>query len=385
MESNQAIDISQTMTVPPDKDLMRMEKLLRHVSKEEIPSLTDLHSGETLEAFLREIGESPMSLIAAGDIMLSGRAKEVIKEHGQDYPFEAVLPILKRSAIVLGNLEGPFAQHARKENRNHSYRVNPILASSLTRAGINVLTLANNHLMDCGRAGVLETLNALTQADIAPLGAGINKDAAHQPVILKAGSHRVGFLGFYWIRRTAATSKLPGSAMDPPEALESDIRRLRERVDRVVVTFHWGVPYERDLEPENRAKARFAIDCGADAIVGHHPHIIQEFEIYRGCPIFYSLGNFAFGSGNSRAEGMLVGFRFEEERTRVNIYPMYVKNRDPRVNYQPKMLKGQGAERILKRLAEISGANGNFLKIEEGWGQLDLPRPDARREKRING
>lgn len=379
MEPSQTIDIPPTR-VSLDMDSIRMEKLLRHVPKEEIPSLTDLYSAESLEGFLKEAGEAPMSVVAGGDIMLSGRAKEVITEHGQDYPFEGVLPILKRSAIVLGNLEGPFAQHARKENRNHSYRVNPMLASSLIRAGINVVTLANNHLMDCGRAGVLETLNALTQADIAPLGAGINKDAAHQPVILTAGTHRVGFLGYYWNRRTAATSKLPGSAMDPPAALESDIRRLREQVDRVVVTFHWGVPYERDLEPENRAKARFAIDCGADAIVGHHPHIIQEFEIYRGCPIFYSVGNFAFGSGNSRAEGMLVGFRFEEGRTRVNIYPMYVKNRDPRVNYQPKILKGHGAERILKRLAEISGSCGNFLQIENGWGRLDLPHLGTRRQ-----
>jgi poly-gamma-glutamate capsule biosynthesis protein CapA/YwtB (metallophosphatase superfamily) len=157
------------------------------------------------------------------------------------------------------------------------------------------------------------------------------------------------------------------------EELETDIRQLRTRVDRVVVTFHWGRPYNPEPSPRARAKARFAIDCGAHAIVGHHPHIIQAFEVYRRCPIFYSIGNFAFGSGNSRAEGLMLGFRFEEARTLVNVYPLYVKNRDPRVNYQPKLVRGEAAERMLRRLIEISSQSGRQLKIERGTGKLDLP------------
>jgi poly-gamma-glutamate capsule biosynthesis protein CapA/YwtB (metallophosphatase superfamily) len=157
------------------------------------------------------------------------------------------------------------------------------------------------------------------------------------------------------------------------EELETDIRKLRSQVDRVVVTFHWGRPYKPEPSPRARAKALFAIDCGAHAVVGHHPHIIQAFEIYRRCPIFYSLGNFAFGSGNSRAEGLMLGFRFEDARTVVNVYPLYVKNRDPRVNYQPKLLRGDAAERMLCRLIEISARGGTLLKIEQGTGKLDLP------------
>jgi hypothetical protein len=162
--------------------------------------------------------------------------------------------------------------------------------------------------------------------------------------------------------------------MDPPEALEADIRALREHADRIVVTFHWGVPYEREPSSEDRAKARFAVDCGADAVVGHHPHIVQPFEIYRGCPIFYSVGNFAFGSGNSRAEGLLVALRFEDTRTVVNVYPLYVKNRDPRVNYQPKVLAGRAAERVLFELVKISGDNAAFMKLQNGRGHIELSR-----------
>jgi poly-gamma-glutamate capsule biosynthesis protein CapA/YwtB (metallophosphatase superfamily) len=368
-------------SVPPEYE-PRMQTLLKFVPAHEIPSSEDLFSAELLENYLAAVGESPFSLIAVGDIMLGGRARRRIKEHGRDYPFSAVLPILQRAPIVLGNLEGPLAQKAQKQNRNFSYRVRPKVASSLLRAGINVVTLANNHLVDCGRQGVLETLEALAVAGVTPLGAAANEQGAHEPVIREAGGLRIGLLGYYWNRRCAATANLPGSAMGVFEELETDIRKLRSQVDRVVVTFHWGRPYKPEPSPRARAKALFAIDSGAHAVIGHHPHIIQAFEVYRRCPIFYSIGNFAFGSGNSRAEGLMLGFRFEDARTAVNVYPLYVKNRDPRVNYQPKVLSGSAAEQMLRRLIKISARSGGLLKIERGMGKLELPfRNPTRRKK----
>src|SRR5438093_9934988 len=106
---------------------------------------------------------------------------------------------------------------------------------------------------------------------------------------------RVRLVGYYWNRRCAATGYLPGVAIDSSEALEADIMRLREKVDRIVVTVHWGVPYQREPSEDDVAKARFAVDCGADVVIGHHSHIVQPFEVYRGRPIFYGVGNFAFG------------------------------------------------------------------------------------------
>ena len=364
------------LTVPPSA----LQALLKHVSIDEIPSSLDLLSGRVLEEQLSSLSEPPPSVIAVGDIMLGGRAKKAMAEFGPDYPFDGVLPLLQRAPIVLGNLEGPLAQKARKQKRNFSYQVDVSLASSLSRAGINAVTLANNHLMDCGRSGVLETLGALSNANVFALGAGTNERAAHAPVIRQAGGLRIGLLGYYWNSRTAATADRPGSAMDPPEALEADIRSLREHVDRIVVTFHWGVPYEREPSSEDRTKAHFAVDCGADAVVGHHPHVAQPFEIYRRCPIFYSVGNFAFGSGNCRAEGLLVGLRFDENKTIVNVYPLYVKNRDPRVNYQPKVLAGRAAERVLTELMRISSDSAKFMKLQNGRGDIELSWTGGPRE-----
>jgi hypothetical protein len=368
------------LTVPPSA----LESLLKHLSAAEIPNSTDLLSGTDLEEQIANLHEPPPSVIAVGDIMLGGRAKKAVAEFGPDYPFDGVLPLLKTASIVLGNLEGPFAEKSRRLQRNFSYRVNVSLASSLSRAGINVVTLANNHLMDCGRSGVLETLDALSNANVFALGAGINERKAHEPVIFQVHGMRIGLLGYYWNRRTAATSDRAGSAMDLSEVLQTDIRALCKLTDRVVVTFHWGVPYEREPSTEDRGKAQFTIDCGADAVVGHHPHIVQPFEIYRGCPIFYSVGNFAFGSGNSHAEGLLVGLRFEDTKTVVNVYPLYVKNRDPRVNYQPKILAGKAAERVLTEMMDISGDNASFMELQNGRGHIELSGVDEVPKTRKN-
>lgn len=339
------------------------------------PADKDLVSPQALEEYMAGSGAPGLSLLAAGDVMLGGRTRKAIEKHGPDYPFDAVRPLLCRTPVVLANLEGPLARHAQKQDRNYSYRVHPRSASTLRRAGINVVNLANNHLLDCGPEGVLETLDALAAAGVHSVGAGVNQDAAHAPVILESGPHHIGLLGYYWNRRTAATATRPGSAMDTPDELARDIRALRARADRVIVTVHWGLPYEAEPFAEDRAKARFAIDCGADAVIGHHPHVIQPIEIHRGCPIFYSLGNFAFGSANSRAESLLLGIRFEDRRTVLHAYPVYVRNRDLRVHYQPKLLRGEAAAQLLTRLAEVSGLRGMF-RINDLGGTLELPRAE---------
>lgn len=348
--------------------------LLSRVPADDIPGDDDILSADALRRLIAGGDDPGLSFLGGGDLMLGGRARKAVEEFGMDYPLAAVQPLLALSPIVMANLEGPFAANAQRADRQFSYRVRPRLAAALPNAGINVVTLANNHLMDCDRDGVSETLETLRKVGVSPVGAGSNQSVAHAPVIMDAHGRRVGILAYYWNRRCAATSGLPGGAMDPPEALEEDIRSLRERADRIVVTFHWGIPYDRTPSAEDRAKARFAVDCGADVVIGHHPHVLQPFEIYRGTPIFYSVGNLAFGSGNSQAEGCLIGIRFDDHATTATIYPLYVKNRDPRVNYQPKLVRGITARRTLLRLARSSGSAGELLQIGDYHGSLILPR-----------
>lgn len=337
-------------------------------AEREAPASQDLLSVEELEHRLKE--EPLSSFIVGGDVLLGDRGAKVIGKEGMDYPFRSIRPLLRKSKIVLANLEGPIAAKAEPQDRNYSYRGDPQAAPALFEAGINVVTLANNHLLDCGREGVLETLEITRSAGIATVGAGSDRKEAHLPALLQSGPWRIGVLGYYWNRRTAATGRLPGSAMETDEDLARDIQALKPRVNRIVVTFHWGVPYERVPLEKDRIKAQYAIDCGADIVIGHHPHIVQEYEIYHHRPIFYSLGNFVFGSGNSKAEGLLLSVRFEPDALSCTLFPLYVKNRDPRVLFQPKVLTGRGGEKILSQLKSHSKEDGERLEVREGWGYL---------------
>lgn len=300
--------------------------------------------------------------------MLGKRAKLPISIHGFDYPFRSIRPLFKGTPIVLVNHEGPFARRARLEQRTFSYRVHPGLASALLESGVNVVTLANNHLFDCGLEGVLETIDVVDRAGLHRIGIGRNATEAHSPLIMQSGNWRVGLLGYYWNRRCAATSRRPGAATGTEAELIEDLDKLRSQVDWVVVTFHWGVPYERQPLEEDRAKARLAIDWGADLVIGHHPHVVQPYEVYHNRPIFYSLGNLAFGSGNSRAEGLLVRVSFSLTEVTCRLFPLYVKNRDPQVDYQTRVLTGHSAERMLCKLSESSMPFGPPLEIKSGVG-----------------
>ena len=170
------------------------------------------------------------------------------------------------------------------------------------------------------------------------------------PLVLRAGPRRVGMLGWYWHSRCGAAGTLPGCALSDPALVQAAIQELRPRVDYLVASFHWGETYVRQPSAEARMKARLAIDAGADLVIGHHPHVLQPMEIHRGRPIFYSLGNGLMGSGNSRAEGLAVAVRCAQQKAEIHLYPLYVKNRDPRIDYQTKVLAGAGAARLLGNL-----------------------------------
>ncbi len=373
--------VSLSVTMSGSDDVRKYVNKIRDRAPDGIfPNDDEMIPPGELELLLRTISDKPYHLVAVGDVMTGGRMRRRLADHGSNYPFAWVKPVFDRSSIVLANLEAPFARTAEKESttRNFAYRVNPNSAHVLRRAGINVVTVANNHMMDCGHEGVRETLETLARQGIPSIGGGLDEVTAHDPAILSAGARKIGLLGYYWNSRTAARNGLPGSARDLPELVQRDIEKLKQHVDRVVVTVHWGVPYERQPTDEDRKKARHFIDCGADIVVGHHPHIMQAFEVYRGRPIFYSVGNFAFGSGNSKAESLVVAVRFSDDQIEVDLFPAYVRNRDPRLDYQPKLMCGTAALRTLDRLVSISGDSGKQLQINEFYGRLRMTPVDRR-------
>ncbi|MER8980557.1 CapA family protein [Mesorhizobium sp. M0870] len=370
--------------VPPLAYSLRESEAVRgHVAKIRdkfaeviIPDDVDLIDPDKLESFLLSSGTAPYHLAAVGDVMTGMRMRHRIRRFGTDYAFAWVRPVFKRTALITGNLEGPFSSVTEKANttRNYSYKVDPRTVSVLRRAGFAAMTIANNHIQDCGRDGVIETLDTLERHCIKPYGGGKNQDVAHNPAIYDGTDIRIGLLGYYWNRRTAARSDLPGSAQDLPDLVERDLARLRPLVDRIAVMVHWGVPYQREPTEEDRVKAQLFIDLGADAVIGHHPHILQPIEIYKRRPILYSIGNFSFGSGNSKGESILPCFRFRQETINLDIFPIYVQNRDPRLDYQPKIMGGNAGRATIDRLINMSPSLiGAIDEIQDRCLRISIP------------
>ncbi|MER9529738.1 CapA family protein [Mesorhizobium sp. M0309] len=375
--------LSAPSVLPLSSRLNGSDEVQRHVAKIRerfaeviIPDDGDLIDPNQLELTLSSSTRTHYHLAAIGDVMTGMRMRHRIRRFGPDYCFAWVRPILSRCALITGNLEGPFSSGSEKEEttRNHSYKVDPKSASVLRRAGFAAMTVANNHIQDCGRDGVIETLDTLEQHHIRPYGGGRNQSVAHDPAIFDGTDIRVGLLGYYWNRRTAAHGDLPGSAQDLPEMVERDLARLRPLVDRIAVMVHWGVPYQRQPSEEDRMKAQLFIDMGADAIIGHHPHILQPVEIYKDRPILYSVGNFAFGSGNSKGESILPCFHFGASQIDLDIYPVYVQNRDPRLDYQPKVMGGAAGRATIDRLLDLSpGLGGAIADVQDRCLKLSIP------------
>ena len=241
-----------------------------------------------------------LKIAAVGDIMLGGTGKPEFERFGYDYPFEKTRALLKQSHIVFGNLEGPLthADHA-PVAKKYLYRSPPEkVAPALLNAGFNVVSLANNHAMDQGVEGLKHTLDALDLVGIKHTGAGMNLAEARKPAILE--SH-----GRAWrFSPTRSRSRKNSGRRSNGRVRRSAMRRMCAPTSPPPSsrpTSYWcrstgGRKARPSYAIINAASGRAAIDAGAAAVIGHHPHVLQGVERYKNGVIFYSLGNFAFGT-----------------------------------------------------------------------------------------
>lgn len=215
--------------------------------------------------------------------------------------------VVNFEGVVVGDNYRRFAQ-----KKQHLLRMPPEVPSLLRRAGIQVATLANNHIMDYGLPGLLDSLAALRQAGVYGVGAGRDEEEAHRALTLPTPAGDVCLIAIsktlpesFW-----AVDNRPGTSYKTPETLRQSVRECAQSHNFTFVIFHWGTELSPKPRPYQRELAYIAINAGATAVIGHHPHVLQEIEIYKNKPIFYSLGNFAFGTQpkSQRQEGMAVRF-----------------------------------------------------------------------------
>jgi poly-gamma-glutamate synthesis protein (capsule biosynthesis protein) len=238
------------------------------------------------------------TLVVVGDIRLDGPVGSIIARHGPAAPTSAVRGLLQGD-IVLGNLECPVtAGGVRAAGKTWTFRAPPKSLAALKAAGFNLLSIANNHVMDYGQEGFLDTLAALRREGLAFVGGGRDRAEAEGLHVSEVRGLRVGVLAFTstFPESAWAGPRRPGVAYADHGRMGGVIREARGRCDVLIVAFHGGTELAEDPNEVQKSFARLAVDSGADAFIGHHPHVIQPLEVRGGKPIIYSLGNFLFVS-----------------------------------------------------------------------------------------
>lgn len=247
--------------------------------------------------------EPVVSIAFVGDILLADTPGKVVKS-GRD-PFAPMAAILDTADIRVGNLECVVATTGTPEpGKPFTFRAHPRTLPVLKRH-FDALALANNHSGDYGALAFGEMLDRLERHGIGYFGGGRTLAEAHRPLIIERKGLRIALLSYneFFPRSFEADVDKPGIAWSEDEQVRLDIAAARTsyRADLVIPVMHWGLEHEETASPRQRQLARVMIDAGADAVVGGHPHVIQDVEQYKGKPIVYSLGNFLF-DGFSNAE-----------------------------------------------------------------------------------
>jgi Bacterial capsule synthesis protein PGA_cap len=274
------------------------------------------------------------TLLALGDINLSGFAQEQFE---QSSSYNALVRQLAAyDGITLANLECALTTSTNLNLTKITLHANPELLHELPR--IDVFSLANNHICDAWHEGADDTAQLLTQNGKIHFGYGRDLATARKPALAEKNGIQLGFLGYSCLSTNGHNYATPvGSGVCPIalEYLQTDIPLLKDHVDHVIVALHWGAEDAHYPTPDQIAVAHRAIDLGASAIIGNHPHAIQGIERYKDGFICYSLGNFIFSDldceilnqGNrvrmdgrlSKANKESIGVEFAFEKNKVSL------------------------------------------------------------------
>jgi len=253
--------------------------------------------------------------------------------------------------VVFGNLEGPITAGRAIQVPEMVLRADPDVAPTLQAAGFNLLSLANNHMLDFGEQGLLDTIHYLDNAGIRHVGGGGTEQAAYAPCYMEVKGVKLAWLAFHdqgLVKQDNRSSKGPGTAVLEPDKVTAAVKEASAKADFTVVSLHAGTEYAAEPDATQVTFARLAIDAGADLVLGSHPHVVQKVEQYRGKYILYSQGNFIFDQLWSREtrEGFVAKIHISANKVdRIIFLPVYINDKA-----RPVTLKGPEAQSVLDKL-----------------------------------
>ena len=278
----------------------------------------------------------------------SGSFNNYYDLYGSAYFFENVRHIFADSDLTIANLEGPLTESNNINRKEYNYKGHKEYTDALVDGNIDVVNIENNHTFDYFQGGYNDTVAALEDANIGYFGNGA-------VYIKEVNGMKVGFISSMGTDSAQYRLDRIKSALDYLENCGIDIK---------IITFHWGTMYEQKANSRQRTIARFAIDNGADIVIGHHPHVLQGVEEYNGGYIAYSLGNFIFDIGvrtEERAMSAILRYTFyvrgnEIIDKKAELIPVYITSSyDRGINdFKPVILEGEDRERVLEKIRERS-------------------------------
>ncbi len=330
------------------------------------------------------------TMVAGGDILLDRGVARAIKaqKHGVDFPFNggtariasrhcctsfgwatvvaaptgnagAVRNLLQRADLALANFENPAPNLFRYHPHGTLFTADPHLIAGLKDAGIDYVSLGNDHIGDAGSVGLLQTLANLDRYGIRHSGAGKNVAAARAPAILTVDGLKVAILSYDTIARSyGAGLTRPGSAQLTSAAVRQDVASARKAGAQLVIVYpHWGTEFSAKPSGREQALAHAVIDAGADLIIGNYSRLVGPLEIYKGHPIWYALGNFVFDQTWSEptSEGLLLELTFSGSTlVQVRLRPTIILD-----SAQPNLLDPARDGRVV--LAKFYSDSGRML------------------------
>ncbi|MEF9427103.1 MAG: CapA family protein [Candidatus Mariimomonas ferrooxydans] len=304
--------------------------------------------------------DSCIKFSAVGDISLGDHplcigfgAYSKFKAVPPIYPFEKVLAQLKKAELLFGNLECALSKENLKANDYDSsqMRGDSRHIKGLVEAGFKVLNFANNHCMQHGTEPFLETVRLLEEYNINYCGVNLENHLKGSPSIIELNGIKVAFLG-YSSRPRQYFSRNPLYSEGNINSIEKDIIDVKEKVDSVIVSLHWGDEFIEKPSPEEISMGRKLIDAGAGLIIGHHPHILRGIENYKHGVIIYSLGNFVCDMVWDRRlrESLIFCCDITKQgMENIELTPVFIND-----NYQPEIMDEDSGRALLLNVRKLS-------------------------------
>ena len=273
-----------------------------------------------------------LKIILTGDILLDRGVRRVIEHHGVDHLFSDGIDSVFRSAqVVVGNLECPATKIEAPVFKRYIFRAEPEWLTALQKHGITHLNLANNHSIDQGREGLIDTKKNITSAGMTPLGAGENMIEASEPVLLASEPRNIWLIPSLRLalENYAYLTDKPCVSQEPIDSLLSRVYHLRQTDSTavIIVSLHWGGEHTLQPVARQRLDAHQLILAGADAIICHHTHTLQTIETFRGKMIYYSIGNFIFDQQNPlNSKACIVSLNITKDSPVTETIPVEIRN-----------------------------------------------------------